>query len=173
MQDQITIIGYEENAIAARNSIMKILRKFEKTVTKQIPLNHRVYGHIIGFNGKSIPKINNQFQVVIHFPPKGASDPNIVTVTGLPDKVTKAIDHILSLEKHYLAVIKRIESQKKHIQKVTLCNLTYASFNSSAVKDVPCAANNTQQIPYRNSSEDFPSLEDQVDPKIHSWRYKK
>lgn len=77
----------------------------------QISLNNRVYGHIIGFHGKAIHKIMNQFQVGICFPPRGVQDANTVTVTGLPNKVTKAIDHILSLEEHFLAVFPKLELQ--------------------------------------------------------------
>lgn len=44
------------------------------------------------------------FQVDIRFPQSGAADPNCVTVTGLPDNVEEAIDHILNLEEEYVSV---------------------------------------------------------------------
>ncbi|XP_058391071.1 vigilin-like [Diceros bicornis minor] len=172
IQDQITITGYENNTIAAQDTIMKMVHKFEETITKQIPLNHRVHGHIIGFHGKTIHKIMNQFQVDINFPSRRAPNPNIVTVIGLPNNVTKAIDHILSLEKHYLAVIKKHESQQEQRKKISLCKLSYAPCKSFAVKDVPCTENTIEKIPDINNFEDFPSLGHQVDPKGHSWRGK-
>lgn len=43
------------------------------------------------------------FQVDIRFPQSGAPDPNCVTVTGLPDNVEEAIDHILNLEEEYVS----------------------------------------------------------------------
>ena len=52
---------------------MKMVHKFEKSVTMQISLNNRVYGHIIGFHGKAILKIMNRFQVNICFPPTSVS----------------------------------------------------------------------------------------------------
>lgn len=149
-----------------------MVQKFEKTVTKQISLNYRVHGHIIGSRGKTIHKIMYQFQVDISFPPRGVQDANIVTVTGLPNKVTKAINHILSLEEYFLAVVPKHELQKEHMKKVTLCDLVYIPSKSFAEKDVPCTANTIQKIPDMNSSEYFPSLDPQVDPKTHPWRCK-
>lgn len=43
------------------------------------------------------------FQVDIRFPQSGAPDPNCVTVTGLPENVEEAIDHILNLEEEYVS----------------------------------------------------------------------
>jgi polyribonucleotide nucleotidyltransferase len=95
--------------LAARDEIMRMVNKLEKTVSKQISLNYHVHGHIIGSHGKTIHKIMNQFQVDIKFPPKGSSNLSI-TVTGLPNKVTNAIDHIFKLEKYYLSAIIKHES---------------------------------------------------------------
>ena len=39
----------------------------------------------------------------IRFPQSGAPDPNCVTVTGLPENVEEAIDHILNLEEEYVS----------------------------------------------------------------------
>lgn len=44
-------------------------------------------------------------QVDIRFPQSGAPDPNCVTVTGLPENVEEAIDHILNLEEEYVSVL--------------------------------------------------------------------
>lgn len=45
------------------------------------------------------------FQVDIRFPQSGAPDPNCVTVTGLPENVEEAIDHILNLEEEYVSCV--------------------------------------------------------------------
>lgn len=42
------------------------------------------------------------FQVDVRFPQNGASDPNLVTVTGRPERVDEAIDHLLNLEEEYV-----------------------------------------------------------------------
>ncbi|KAM9576887.1 LOW QUALITY PROTEIN: vigilin-like [Trichechus inunguis] len=171
-QDQIVITGYEDNTIAARDAIMKMVHKFEKTVTKETPLNHRVHGQIIGFRGQAVNKIMNQFQVNICFPPRGAPDPNFVIVTGLPDRVMKAIDHILSLEEHYLAAVIKHKSRQEHMKGVSLCKVSSAAFKNFTEKDAPYTVSTSQKTPGMNSSEDFPSLGHQVAPKSLTWRCK-
>uniref|UniRef100_A0A8C6DFQ7 Vigilin n=1 Tax=Moschus moschiferus TaxID=68415 RepID=A0A8C6DFQ7_MOSMO len=156
IQDQITIIGYKANTLAARDTIMKMVHNFEKSVTMQIPLNNRVYGHIIGFHGKAIHKIMNQFQVDIFFPLRGRSP--------------RSIDHILSLEEHFLAIVPKHELRREHMKKVILCNLLHNPSKSFAGKYVPCTANNIQKIPNMSSSQEFPRLENQVDSETHPWR---
>lgn len=42
-------------------------------------------------------------QVDIRFPQPGADEPDRVTVTGLPDTVDNAIDHLLNLEDEYVS----------------------------------------------------------------------
>ncbi|MBZ3887180.1 Vigilin [Sciurus carolinensis] len=169
IQDQIIITGYKNNTLAARDEIMRIVQKIERTVTKQIPLNCRVHGHIIGFRGKVIHKIMNQFQVDIHFPPKGSSNSN-VTVTGQPDNVKKTIDHLLNLEEHYLSTIINHEYQQDHIRSVCLYNASMAPSRSFAIKDVPCTTKNIQNPPDMNNSEDFPILNHRMSPKTYPWR---
>lgn len=43
-------------------------------------------------------------QVDIRFPQPGSDDPDRVTVTGLPENVDNAIDHLLNLEEEYVSV---------------------------------------------------------------------
>uniref|UniRef100_A0A8D0Q0U7 Vigilin n=1 Tax=Sus scrofa TaxID=9823 RepID=A0A8D0Q0U7_PIG len=100
-QDHITITGYEKNTEAARDAILKIVGELEQMVSEDVPLDHRVHARIIGARGKAIRKIMDEFKVDIRFPQSGAPDPNCVTVTGLPENVEEAIDHILNLEEEY------------------------------------------------------------------------
>lgn len=43
------------------------------------------------------------FQVDLRFPQSGSADPNVVTVTGRPELVDEAIDHLLNLEEEYVS----------------------------------------------------------------------
>lgn len=43
------------------------------------------------------------FQVDLRFPQSGAADPNLVVVTGRPELVDEAIDHLLNLEEEYVS----------------------------------------------------------------------
>lgn len=62
-QDQITITGYEKNAEAARDAIMKIVGELEQMVSEDVTLDHRVHARIIGARGKAIRKIMDEFKV--------------------------------------------------------------------------------------------------------------
>ena len=65
-------------------------------------MDHRVHARIIGGRGKAIRKLMEEFRVDICFPQPGSSDPDRVTVTGLPENVNDAIDHMLNLEEEYV-----------------------------------------------------------------------
>lgn len=39
----------------------------------------------------------------MRFPQPGSDEPDKVTVTGLPENVDKAIDHLLNLEEEYVS----------------------------------------------------------------------
>uniref|UniRef100_A0A8C6II53 Vigilin n=1 Tax=Mus spicilegus TaxID=10103 RepID=A0A8C6II53_MUSSI len=168
IQDQITITGYKKNTLAAKDAIMRMLHKIEKTVSKEIPINPQVRDNIFGFGGKFIHKMNEQFHVDIRLPPKGSWNTN-VSVVGLPDNVQEAIDHIFDLEKYYLSALINYDSQLESLKNTCLYKITMESPNSSAKNDGPHSAKS-----YPNSSnddsEDFPKLKQQTPSKTHPWR---
>ncbi|KAL6041518.1 hypothetical protein STEG23_029406 [Scotinomys teguina] len=168
IQDQIVITGYKENTLAAKDAIMRMLCRIEKTVSKEIPLNHQVRDSIVGFTGKNIQKIMNQFQVDIRLPPKGSWNPNI-TVIGLPNNVQKAIDHILDLEKYYLSAVIKEDSQLDNFKNTYLYKITMESSKSFVKRDDHCNAKATPNSP-NDDSEEFPKLKQQIPPKTHPWR---
>ncbi|XP_074859942.1 vigilin isoform X2 [Carettochelys insculpta] len=167
-QDQITITGYEKNTEAARDAIMKIVGELEQMVSEDVTLDHRVHARIIGARGKAIRKIMDEFKVDIRFPQSGASDPNCVTVTGLPDNVEEAIDHILNLEEEYLADVVDNEAMQVYM-KPSAHEESKAPSKGFVVRDAPWAAGNNEKAPDMSSSEDFPSFGAQVAPKTLPW----
>ncbi|XP_040599795.1 vigilin-like [Mesocricetus auratus] len=167
LQDQITITGYKENTLAAKDAIMRMLHKIEKTVSKEIPLNHQVRDSIVGFGGKSIHKIMDKFHVDIRLPPKGSWNPNI-TVIGLPDNVQEAIDRILELEKYYLSAFIKYDPQLDNIRNNCLYKIAMESSKCFVKRDVPRNAKATPNSP-NEDSEEFPKLKQQT-PKAHPWR---
>uniref|UniRef100_A0A8D3D2J5 Vigilin n=1 Tax=Scophthalmus maximus TaxID=52904 RepID=A0A8D3D2J5_SCOMX len=106
-QDQITITGYEHKAIAARDAIKALVDELEEMISEDITLDSRVHARIIGARGKGIRKIMDEFKVDLRFPQSGAADPNLVTVTGRPELVDEAIDHLLNLEEEYVSFPER------------------------------------------------------------------
>ncbi|XP_029472979.1 vigilin [Rhinatrema bivittatum] len=170
-QDKIIITGYEKNTESARDAIMKIVDELEQMVSEDITLDHRVHARIIGARGKAIRKIMDEFKVDIRFPQSGAADPNCVTVTGMPDHVDEAIDHLLNLEEEYMSDVVENEAMQAYMKP------THGSDQSKpppskgfVVRDAPWAAgNNSEKAPDMRSSEDFPSFGAPVTPKPSPW----
>ncbi|XP_060007596.1 vigilin isoform X2 [Lagenorhynchus albirostris] len=167
-QDQITITGYEKNTEAARDAILKIVGELEQMVSEDVPLDHRVHARIIGARGKAIRKIMDEFKVDIRFPQSGAPDPNCVTVTGLPENVEEAIDHILNLEEEYLADVVDSEALQLYV-KPAPHEESKAPSRGFVVRDAPWTASSSEKAPDMSSSEEFPSFGAQVAPKTLPW----
>lgn len=104
-QDQtlITVIGYEQNALAAKEEIMSLVKDMESQVSKEVRVDARVHPRLIGGRGKSIRKIMDQFRVDVKFPRSGDPDPNVVTISGNEEDVDAAKEHILHLEEEYVS----------------------------------------------------------------------
>ncbi|KAL4840568.1 hypothetical protein H8958_003257 [Nasalis larvatus] len=167
-QDQITITGYEKNTEAARDAILRIVGELEQMVSEDVPLDHRVHARIIGARGKAIRKIMDEFKVDIRFPQSGAPDPNCVTVTGLPENVEEAIDHILNLEEEYLADVVDSEVMQVYM-KPPAHEEAKAPSRGFVVRDAPWTASSSEKAPDMSSSEEFPSFGAQVAPKTLPW----
>ncbi|KAF6114088.1 high density lipoprotein binding protein [Phyllostomus discolor] len=167
-QDQISITGYEKNAEAARDAILKIVGELEQMVSEDVPLDHRVHARIIGARGKAIRKIMDEFKVDIRFPQSGAPDPNCVTVTGLPENVEEAVDHILNLEEEYLADVVDSEVLQVHMRPPAH-EEAKAPSKGFVVRDAPWTTGSSEKAPDMSSSEEFPSFGAQVAPKTLPW----
>ncbi|XP_060775743.1 high density lipoprotein binding protein a isoform X1 [Neoarius graeffei] len=160
-QDQISITGYEQNAIAARNAIQAIVDELEEMISEDITLDSRVHARIIGARGKGIRKIMDEFKVDLRFPQSGAADPNLVTVTGRPEMVDEAIDHLLNLEEEYMADVVENEAKMAYMRPsgTAAANTEEPRGPSKGfvVREAPWATT-SEKAPDMSSSEDFPSF---------------
>ncbi|PWA28889.1 hypothetical protein CCH79_00012952, partial [Gambusia affinis] len=122
-QDLIVICGYERNVEEARQAIQQLVSELQEMVSQDIHLDPRTHARIIGARGKAIRKLMEEFKVRaddearagggsvdIRFPQPGSDEPDKVTVTGLPDTVDAAIDHLLNLEEDYLLSVTETET---------------------------------------------------------------
>ncbi|MCI4375508.1 hypothetical protein PGIGA_G00110320 [Pangasianodon gigas] len=160
-QDQISITGYEQNAIAARDAIQAIVDELEEMISEDITLDSRVHARIIGARGKGIRKIMDEFKVDLRFPQSGAADPNLVTVTGRPEMVDEAIDHLLNLEEEYMADVVENEAKMAYMKPsgTAAANTEEPRGPSKGfvVREAPWATS-SEKAPDMSSSEDFPSF---------------
>uniref|UniRef100_A0A8C2AJE9 Vigilin n=1 Tax=Cyprinus carpio TaxID=7962 RepID=A0A8C2AJE9_CYPCA len=160
-QDQITITGYEQNAVAARDAIQAIVDELEEMISEDITLDSKVHARIIGARGKGIRKIMDEFKVDVRFPQSGAADPNLVTVTGRPEHVDEAIDHLLNLEEEYMADVVENEAKMAYMKPSgsTASSMEEPRGPSKGfvVREAPWATGN-EKAPDMSSSEEFPSF---------------
>uniref|UniRef100_A0A8C8K699 Vigilin n=1 Tax=Oncorhynchus tshawytscha TaxID=74940 RepID=A0A8C8K699_ONCTS len=162
-QDQITITGYEHKATAARDAIQAIVDELEEMISEDITLDARVHARIIGARGKGIRKIMDEFKVDLRFPQPGAADPNQVFVTGRPELVDEAIDHLLNLEEEYVStliwdpgyvsVLSLLLKKKKKIF-VLFLECSHLMITDMYLFSLAFSL----QAPDMSSSEDFPSF---------------
>ncbi|XP_008305571.1 high density lipoprotein binding protein a [Cynoglossus semilaevis] len=171
-QDQITITGYEHKAIAARDAIQAIVDELEEMISEEITLDSRVHARIIGARGKGIRKIMDEFKVDLRFPQSGAADPNLVIVTGRPELVDEAIDHLLNLEEEYMADVAENEEKRAYMRSSGGSNAVADEQRGPSkgfvVREAPWATGN-EKAPDMSSSEDFPSFGAPVATKTSPW----
>jgi len=171
-QDQITITGYETNATAARDAIQAIVDELEDMISEDITLDSRVHARIIGGRGKGIRKIMDEFKVDLRFPQPGAADPNLVTVTGRPELVDEAIDHLLNLEEEYMSDVVENEAKMAYMRPPggggAAADEPRGPSKGFVVREAPWQTG-SEKAPDMSSSEDFPSFGAPVAAKASPW----
>ncbi|XP_059923201.1 high density lipoprotein binding protein a isoform X1 [Gadus macrocephalus] len=171
--DQISIMGYEPNAIAARDAIKALVDELEEMISEEITLDSRVHARIIGGRGKGIRKIMEEFKVDLKFPQSGSPDPNLVTVTGRPELVDEAIDHLLNLEEEYLGDVAEKEDNMTYMRSsgggsASSGDEPRGPSKGFVVREAPWTTG-TEKAPDMSSSEDFPSFGAPVAAKASPW----
>ncbi len=77
----ITITGYEESAVKAKEAIMKIVHEIESMSKVEVSVDPRVHSMIIGRRGAGIRKIMTDYKVDIKLPRDGDPHPDLVVVS--------------------------------------------------------------------------------------------
>uniref|UniRef100_A0A8C4EW81 Vigilin n=1 Tax=Dicentrarchus labrax TaxID=13489 RepID=A0A8C4EW81_DICLA len=168
--DLIVISGYERNVEEARQAIQQLVAELQEMVSQDVHLDPRTHARIIGARGKAIRKLMEEFKVDIRFPQPGSGEPDKVTVTGLPETVDNAIDHLLNLEEEYMLSVTETETLAAYMKPPSRYGGGGGGF---VVRDAPWnAAGN--KAPDMSSAEDFPTFGTGVAPKQTSaWGPKK
>ncbi|CAL1537044.1 unnamed protein product [Lymnaea stagnalis] len=164
----ISITGYQQNAEAAREDILKIVKDIEDMYVEEVKIDARVHPRIIGARGRGINKLMEDFNVELRFPRPSDPDPSIVTITGAEDNVLDCKDYLLNMEEEFL---------QDFVDQEYIRDLTRPPSKSSTepsapreptpgfvVKDAPW-----DRAPDTASQEEFPSFGAVVAPKGRSW----
>lgn len=182
-QDLIVISGYERNVEEAREAIQQLVAELQEMVSQDVHLDPRTHARIIGARGKAIRKLMEEFKVDIRFPQPGSDEPDKVTVTGLPETVDNAIDHLLNLEEEYMLSVTETETLAAYMKPPSRYgggggaggadDSSGGPAKGFVVRDAPWnAAGN--KAPDMSSAEDFPTFGTGVAPKQASaWGPKK
>ncbi|XP_064459574.1 vigilin-like [Ornithodoros turicata] len=101
-EDLIVITGYEKNAEAAKEEILRIVKEWEAMVTREVEIDHRVHSRLIGARGRNIRKLMEQHKVEIKFPRAEDANKDLVQVTGSEEAVEEVIDHLKDIEDTYI-----------------------------------------------------------------------
>ncbi|KAM6909078.1 vigilin [Xenentodon cancila] len=181
-QDLIVILGYERNVEDARQAIQQLVAELQEMVSQDVHLDPRTHARIIGARGKAIRKLMEEFKVDIRFPQPGSDEPDKVTVTGLPDTVNAAIDHLLNLEEEYMLSVTETETLAAYMKPPSRYgggggaggdDSSGGPAKGFVVRDAPWNASGNK-APDMSSAEDFPTFGTGVAPKQTSaWGPKK
>ncbi|XP_071109075.1 vigilin-like [Haliotis cracherodii] len=168
-QNVITIVGYEDKTHLAKEDILKIVKELEDMVTIEVRVDHRIHPRIIGFKGRAVRKVMDDYQVDIRFPRPEDGDPDIVTITGMDDNVYECQDHLLNLQEEFLQDV----IDQEYIKQLQRPPSKQDGDNRGGppdqrgfvVKDAPW-----DKTPDTASTEEFPAFGAVVAPKSsHAW----
>ncbi|TNN67935.1 Vigilin [Liparis tanakae] len=181
-RDVIVILGYERNVEEASRAIGQLVAEWQEMVSREVRLDPRTHARIIGARGKAIRKLMEEFKVDIRFPQPGSDEPDKVAVTGLPEAVDNAADHLLNLEEEYMLSVTETETLAAYMKPPSRYgggggaggdDGSGGPAKGFVVLDAPWnAAGN--KAPDMSSAEDFPTFGMGVAPKQASaWGPKK
>nr|XP_002734359.2 PREDICTED: vigilin-like [Saccoglossus kowalevskii] len=151
----ITITGYEQNAEAAKQAILKIVQELEDMSTVEVKIDQRVHPRLIGNKGHAIRKVMEDYKVDIRFPRGNDVDPDLVTITGMEDDVLDAKDHLLNLEEEFMQDITE-RSMLQQYMSPPRSTSEYREKNQPrgfVVRDAPW-----NKPPDTTSTQEYPSL---------------
>uniref|UniRef100_A0A8C7FU15 Vigilin n=1 Tax=Oncorhynchus kisutch TaxID=8019 RepID=A0A8C7FU15_ONCKI len=179
LQDVIVISGYERNTEEARSAIELLVSTLQEMVSHDVHLDPRTHARIIGARGKAVRKTMEEFKVDIRFPQPGSEDPGRVTVTGLPESVDNAVDHLLNLEEEYMLSVTETETMAAYMKPPSRYgggegvgggDISGGAAKGFVVRDAPW----NDKAPDMSNAEDFPTFGAGLAPKQTSaWGPKK
>ena len=157
----ITVTGYEDQANAAKEDILKIVGDLEDMISEEVKIDHRIHSRLIGSRGRAIRKIMDDFKVDIKFPNRESGNPDIVTVTGAEDDVMECKDHLLNLEEEYMQDVHDAEmmDQYKFNRGGDQENGDHPRQAGFTVRNAPWS-----NAPDTSSMQDFPTFGASVEP---------
>ena len=83
----------------------------EDLVSEEIEIDHRIHSRLIGFHGRGIRKIMENFKVDVRFPGRESDNPDLVVITGQEDNVLECKDDLLNRAEELVRMSRQCYSQ--------------------------------------------------------------
>ena len=99
--NSVTTPGSESGANPAKDDVGDETKESEPRITGSVSIDRRVHGHLIGYKGRAIRPLQNQFDVRVYFSRLGN---DLVKIRGQKENVEKVRSQLLSLANHYMWV---------------------------------------------------------------------
>uniref|UniRef100_A0A182J902 K Homology domain-containing protein n=1 Tax=Anopheles atroparvus TaxID=41427 RepID=A0A182J902_ANOAO len=154
----ITISGYEEKALAARDEILGMVDSLSSVYKEEIRIDERVHRRFIGFRGKRLREIKEQFNVEVNFPRMEDPDKSLVVLSGTPDNVEACRDYLLNLEEEYLQDVTAAPSAPTTFSQLMEDSMSQQHQHTNKQGFVVSGAPWERKTPNTQSLEDFPDF---------------
>lgn len=154
----ITIQGYEEKALAARDEILGMVDSLSSVYKEEIRIDERVHRRFIGFRGKRLREIKEQFGVEVNFPRMEDTDKSLVVLAGTPDNVEACRDYLLNLEEEYLQDVTAAPSAPTTFSQLMEDSMSNQQQHANKQGFVVSGAPWERKTPNTQSLEDFPDF---------------
>lgn len=166
----ITVKGLEKSVKAACKKINKMIKDLESFTVEKLHIDPENYSMLIGFKGKKIKKLIEQFKVDIKIP---SDDSELVTISGIDTNVAACKAEILKRieligEDDDLSIYKPPRAPTFNDIEIKPGKFVNSNSNSGGffVRDAPWQKNNQQSQtnenkntrPDTNNVEEFPSM---------------
>ncbi|XP_076054775.1 satellite-binding protein 1 Dp1 [Oratosquilla oratoria] len=156
-KNKITIIGYEQNANAARDAILEITGELDNMTKEEVQIDYRIHSRLIGSRGRTIRKVMDDYKVEIKFP-RGDDDKNTVIIMGAAENVEDAKEYLQNQAEEFMQDLIEQEELDTYMNPKPVHSETFPESAGVAKGFVVTGAPWAQQAPNMDSSEDFPSI---------------
>lgn len=139
----ITVIGYEEKCVQAKEAIINITGELASQVKLTVNIPNSFHARLIGQKGRNIRRVMETYRVMIAFPGSNVDDPeakDIITVTGPETNCLDCQDHLLNqLQEYRQEIEERSERDTLLNSFQTPRTLDFGATLGAAFKDAPAA----------------------------------
>jgi len=170
----ITIIGYEDKCLEAREAICEISGDLASQIKLDVMVENRFHARLIGQRGRNIKKVMEKHKVLISFPGNNTEEAdNVISITGSEANCLECQDYILNQVEEFRQEMEERNEHDAYINsynapKPTTLGTTLDGMmrqQESASDNVAGTVEETQQVEEPMQRENKPQMEQHVNKK--------